>query len=141
MKQEDERNEVSQVVAGCPWGELTGYGKAVVDLIIRRRNAEGCRTCGAVHPADEICTFCGTPSPQAIADLEAERHYCEREWQTGMCFCPQNEGDPMSSGNTPLRSVRIPDEIWKPAKEIAASRGETLSEVIRKALAEYITKN
>lgn len=45
------------------------------------------------------------------------------------------------TGNTPLRAVRIPDEIWIPAKEIAAREGETLSEVIRRALTEYIDKH
>ena len=38
---------------------------------------------------------------------------------------------------TPLRAVRIPDEIWLPAKEAAKRNGETISEVIRRALTEY----
>lgn len=43
----------------------------------------------------------------------------------------------MSPGVTPLRAVRVPDEIWVPAKEAAARNGEKLSEVIRRALIEY----
>lgn len=42
----------------------------------------------------------------------------------------------MSKG-TPIRNVRVPDEIWDPAKEKAKERGDNLSEIIRKALIEY----
>lgn len=40
---------------------------------------------------------------------------------------------------TPLRSVRIPDEEWDPAKERAQENGETMTDVIRRSLREYIT--
>ncbi|MCF3939917.1 hypothetical protein [Gordonia tangerina] len=43
----------------------------------------------------------------------------------------------MSRG-TPNRNVRVPDNIWDPALRIAQARGETLSDVIREALTEYI---
>lgn len=46
----------------------------------------------------------------------------------------------MSRG-TIHRTVRVPDEIWLPAKEIAEHEGETLSDVIRRALLEYIDKH
>lgn len=39
---------------------------------------------------------------------------------------------------TRLRNVRVDDDLWLPAKAIAAARGESLSEVIRDALAEYV---
>jgi hypothetical protein len=39
---------------------------------------------------------------------------------------------------TPLRAVRIPDEIWHPAMQRAIERRESLSVVIRTALEHYI---
>jgi hypothetical protein len=40
--------------------------------------------------------------------------------------------------NTPARGPwRIPDEEWLPAKERAAEEGETLTDVVRRALREY----
>lgn len=44
----------------------------------------------------------------------------------------------LMSRGTIHRTVRVPDEIWLPAKEKADEEGETLSEVIRRALTEYI---
>lgn len=38
---------------------------------------------------------------------------------------------------TPLRSFRIPDEVYKAAQEKAAERGESVSDVVRKALERY----
>ena len=38
---------------------------------------------------------------------------------------------------TPIRSVRIPDEEWRAAQERAAERGETVTDVIRRALERY----
>lgn len=40
--------------------------------------------------------------------------------------------------HTPIRNFRSPDKIWLPAKERAAERGETLTDVLNRALAEYI---
>jgi predicted DNA-binding protein len=37
-----------------------------------------------------------------------------------------------------IRTFRVPDELWEEAQKVAAQRGQTLSEVIRKALEEYI---
>lgn len=42
---------------------------------------------------------------------------------------------------TPLRNVRIDDELWANAKGIAASRGETVSDVIRAGLERYVEAN
>jgi hypothetical protein len=38
---------------------------------------------------------------------------------------------------TPIRSVRIPDEEWRAAQERAAERGETVTDLIRRALRRY----
>lgn len=40
-------------------------------------------------------------------------------------------------GNIPLRSVRVPDEEWRAAQQEAKLRGETVSEVVRRALRKY----
>jgi predicted HicB family RNase H-like nuclease len=39
-----------------------------------------------------------------------------------------------------LRNVGVEDELWKAAKAKAAERGESLSEVIRRKLREYVTE-
>lgn len=48
----------------------------------------------------------------------------------------------MGDGYTrvPHRTVRVPDDEWEPAMAKAVERGETLSEVIRRALREYAAK-
>jgi antitoxin component of RelBE/YafQ-DinJ toxin-antitoxin module len=38
---------------------------------------------------------------------------------------------------TPQRTVRVPDDVWVKAKAAAEKRGETLSDVIRRALERY----
>lgn len=38
---------------------------------------------------------------------------------------------------TPLRSFRIPDDIYRAAQEKAAERGESVSDVVRRALERY----
>lgn len=43
----------------------------------------------------------------------------------------------MSRG-TPLRNVRVPDELWDAAKSAADARGETVSAVILRALQRYV---
>lgn len=42
--------------------------------------------------------------------------------------------------STPLRAVRINEELWRSAAAKASERGETLSDVIRRALEEYGSK-
>ncbi|KJQ55080.1 hypothetical protein [Microbacterium sp. SA39] len=42
---------------------------------------------------------------------------------------------------TPIRRVRVADEIWEPADEAAKGNGENLSVVIRRALIEYTKDN
>ena len=39
---------------------------------------------------------------------------------------------------TPLRNVRVPDDLWQAAMAKAAERGETLSDVLRRALERYV---
>ena len=38
---------------------------------------------------------------------------------------------------TPLRSVRITDELWEATQKSAAAEGRTVSEVVRQALERY----
>jgi hypothetical protein len=45
------------------------------------------------------------------------------------------------SGNTPQRTIRVPDPEWDAAKEAADANGDTLSDVIRTALRRYVARN
>lgn len=38
---------------------------------------------------------------------------------------------------TPLRNIRVNEELWRAAMTKAEERGETLSDVIRRALERY----
>lgn len=40
--------------------------------------------------------------------------------------------------HTPARSVRVSDEVWAAAKEKAAAREETVSDVLLRALRAYL---
>ena len=42
---------------------------------------------------------------------------------------------------TPVRSVRVPDDLWKAVKRIASDRGETVTEVIVQALRRYVREH
>jgi Arc/MetJ family transcription regulator len=42
---------------------------------------------------------------------------------------------------TPQHTVRIDDELWDAAQRIAARRRETVSDVVRRALVEYVDKH
>lgn len=39
---------------------------------------------------------------------------------------------------TPVRSFRIPDEIYVPAREKAAAEGRTVTDVVTDALLDYV---
>jgi negative regulator of replication initiation len=39
---------------------------------------------------------------------------------------------------TPARAVRVEDDLWQAAQQQAALRGETVSDVIRRALQRYV---
>jgi len=41
----------------------------------------------------------------------------------------------------PEHTVRIDDELWNAAKRIAAKRRETVSDIVRNALVEYVDKH
>jgi hypothetical protein len=38
------------------------------------------------------------------------------------------------------RAIRIPDDLWKAALDRAHANGETLSEVVRRALERYVKR-
>lgn len=40
--------------------------------------------------------------------------------------------------DNPARAVRVPDGLWHAAQEKATQRGETVSDVIRRALEKYV---
>jgi hypothetical protein len=40
--------------------------------------------------------------------------------------------------HTPRRTVRVPDDVWKPAQEKAKGEGTDLAKVVNRKLAEYI---
>jgi len=42
---------------------------------------------------------------------------------------------------TPHRTVRVPDDVWKPAVEKAESEGTNLSALIREWLVDYVNQN
>lgn len=42
---------------------------------------------------------------------------------------------------TPTRSLRVPDELWHAALATAHNRGETLTDVMRKALERYVQRH
>ena len=44
-----------------------------------------------------------------------------------------------ATGKTPVRNLRVPDHIWKPALEKAQAEGRTLTEVITVYLQRYIS--
>ena len=39
------------------------------------------------------------------------------------------------------RAIRIPDDLWHAALEKAAANGDTVSEIVRKALARYVKRH
>lgn len=42
---------------------------------------------------------------------------------------------------TPLRSFRVPDELWEAVKRVAADRDETVTDVIIRALVRYVREH
>lgn len=45
-----------------------------------------------------------------------------------------------ATGKTPLRNVRVPDDLWQAAKEEAAAEGRSLTDVILGDLHRYVTR-
>lgn len=46
----------------------------------------------------------------------------------------------MSAGTT-VRTIRIGDDLWRQAADVAATEGRTVSEVIRALLVSYVKQN
>jgi hypothetical protein len=44
-----------------------------------------------------------------------------------------------TTGPTPNRTVRIADDLWLPAKQIAAEHGEMVTDVISRSLEQYVS--
>ena len=42
---------------------------------------------------------------------------------------------------TPIRGVRIPDNLWQEAQRTAAERGESVSDEVRAALERYVKRH
>ena len=42
---------------------------------------------------------------------------------------------------TPIRTVRVGAPLWEAARAVAADNSETLSDVIRRALEQYVSAN
>ncbi len=42
---------------------------------------------------------------------------------------------------TPHRTVRVPDDLWDEAMRTARARGESLSDVIRDCLRDYVQRH
>ena len=40
----------------------------------------------------------------------------------------------------PARPIRVEDELWQASKDAASKNGETVSEVVRKALRAYVKR-
>ena len=41
---------------------------------------------------------------------------------------------------TPMHPIRIPEELWVAARQVANARGESVSDVVRRALRDYVTR-
>lgn len=46
----------------------------------------------------------------------------------------------VSIGNK-IRTVRVPDDLWEAAQKAAEAKGETVSDVIRRALEQYVAES
>lgn len=46
----------------------------------------------------------------------------------------------MSNERTPLRAIRVDDELWKAAQAKAEAEARTVSDVIREALRKYVKR-
>jgi hypothetical protein len=45
---------------------------------------------------------------------------------------------PPNQPSTPKHGVRVPDELWQAVKRAAADNGETVTDVILRALRRYV---
>jgi hypothetical protein len=58
--------------------------------------------------------------------------FCTYVWQTVAMPRP-------ATGKTPVRNLRVPEHIWRPALDKAKVEGRTLTEVITTYLRRYIS--
>lgn len=66
---------------------------------------------------------------------------CYREaGHVGACI-PVTVSPVPNTPGTPRRTIRISDELWDAAQAKAVTRGENLSDVIRKALERYVRRS
>lgn len=45
-----------------------------------------------------------------------------------------------ATGETPNRTVRVPDDVWNEAKRKAAEEGKTVSDVVNECLRRYLAR-
>lgn len=45
-----------------------------------------------------------------------------------------------ATGETPIRNIRVPDELWQAAKEEARQEGRSLTDVILGDLHRYVSR-
>ena len=54
---------------------------------------------------------------------------------------PATVGRVPNKPKTPMRSLRVADDLWEAAQAKAQERGESVSDVIRKALERYVKRS
>lgn len=54
---------------------------------------------------------------------------------------PKRRGRPSTGGPTPVRNIRMRDEVWIPSLDLAHERGETITSVIETALKRYLARH
>lgn len=55
-------------------------------------------------------------------------------------YTPAKMGTMPNKPKTPLRSLRVSDEVWVAAQAKALEEGTTVSDVVREALVKYAAK-
>lgn len=60
--------------------------------------------------------------------------------EPGTVMTPATVARVPNTPGTPRRTIRIPDDLWDAAVAKAEERGESVSDVIRKALERYVRR-
>lgn len=86
----------------------------------------------------------GKPWWESVASVTVE-HYATRPEvraaeQSAMDLEHPLHNKVRSVGKTPIRAFRVPDDLWSQVKAAAASRGETVTDVVRRALEDYVSE-
>jgi hypothetical protein len=50
-------------------------------------------------------------------------------------------GRPRTTGTPPVRTIRIPDQLWHAALAVAAARKESVPDVVRRLLGGYVRRH